>query len=205
MLLSQNSKLKKDEIFNFTLPAYKSSTGMITCPSAKDCIVNCYARQGCYTFSNVRAKHEANLAASLRDDFSETMIAEIIERKCSIVRPMDSGDYYSREYWNKWRKIAESLPHVKFYSYTKQIAMFKEEERLGNIPSNFTIIYSYGGVDDAMIDETNDRHAKCFIGDMPKGYVNASDSDLNAIGETKRIFLKYHGTKNATKNSFIKG
>ena len=205
MLLSQNSKLKKDGIFNFTLPAYKSSTGMITCPSAKDCIVNCYARQGCYSFSNVRAKHEANLAASLRDDFGETMIAEIIERRCSIIRIHDAGDMYSREYWNKWRAIIEALPHVQFYSYTKEVEMFNVEKSLGNIPSNFSVIYSFGGKNDVLINELTDKHAKCFLNEMPNSYINASDSDLNALTDNINVGLLYHGTKNATKNSFIKG
>ena len=200
-LLSQNSKLKKDRIFNFTLPAYKSNTGMITCPAAKDCIVNCYARQGCYTFSNVRSKHEANLKASLSDNFPEMMVGEIIEKRAALVRIHDSGDFYSREYLHKWIKIMQALPHVKFYAYTKDIPLMKSE----TLPDNFTVIYSFGGKYDDMIDESKDRHAKCFIGKIDKTYINASNSDLNALKDNHRIGLFYHGTKKATFNNFIKG
>lgn len=198
-MLTQNSKLKKDGIFNFTLPAYKSSTGLITCPTAKDCIANCYARQGCYQFSNVKAKHEANLKATLQDDFCELMIAEIIEKRCNIVRIQDSGDFYSREYLHKWIKIMESLPHVKFYAYTKQVAMLKSER----LPKNFEVIYSFGGIQDNLIDVNKDKHAKCFLNKIPKKYINASNSDLNALKENINVGLLFHGTKKAMQNSFI--
>ena len=50
-LLTQNSKLKKTSIennmrvLNFSLPAYKTITGKIVCPFAKDCIKYCYAQK----------------------------------------------------------------------------------------------------------------------------------------------------------------
>lgn len=198
-LLTQNSKLKKDGIFNFTLPAYKSQTGFITCPTAKDCVANCYARQGCYTFSNVKAKHEANLQATFKDDFCEVMIAEIIEKNCNIVRIHDSGDMYSREYLHKWFKIMESLSHVKFYSYSKQVAMLKAER----LPENFEVIYSFGGFQDNLINVDKDKHAKCFLNKIPKKYINASNSDLNALKENINVGLLFHGTKKIIKNGFI--
>ena len=43
-LLTQNSKLKRTSkalgvrVFNFGIPAYKSASGKLTCPMAKDCI-----------------------------------------------------------------------------------------------------------------------------------------------------------------------
>lgn len=200
-LLSQNSKLKKDGIFNFTLPAYKSKTGLITCPMAKDCIANCYARQGCYSFSNVKNKHEQNLQATLKADFIETMIEEIILKRCNYVRIHDSGDFYSREYLQKWLTIIEALPHVQFYAYTKSVKMLKGER----LPNNFKVIYSYGGHEDNAINPSIDRHAKCFLDAIPKQYINASNSDLNALKNNFRIGLQYHGTKKATINNFIKG
>ena len=54
-LLTQNAKMKKtskenkSKIFNFSIPAYKTRSGKITCPFAKDCIKYCYAQKGNYT------------------------------------------------------------------------------------------------------------------------------------------------------------
>lgn len=197
-LLTQNSKLKKDGIFNFDIPAYKSKTGLITCPNAATCIANCYARQGTYNFSNVRNKHEANLAATFQDDFVEKIIAEIKRRKAKIVRPHSAGDFYSQEYADKWLQIVKALPEVKFYAYTKSWNFFD----LDNLPENFKIIQSEGG---KLPVDTKRPHAVVFTDGslIPEDYNDASDSDLVAVNNTK-IALTYHGTKKMVDNGFIK-
>jgi hypothetical protein len=57
-LLAQNSKIAKSAtaeyvVFNFGIPAFRSVTGMITCPAAGVCGKRggCYALQGPYRFS----------------------------------------------------------------------------------------------------------------------------------------------------------
>ena len=50
-LLTQNTKIKetgnylKKKVFNFSIPAYKSETGKVTCPFADSCIKFCYAQK----------------------------------------------------------------------------------------------------------------------------------------------------------------
>jgi hypothetical protein len=196
-LLTSNSKLKKDGIFNFDIPAYKSSTGLITCPHAKDCIVNCYARQGTYNFSGVKRKHEANLQATLQDDFTIEMIGEIMTSKANIIRIHSAGDFYNREYIAKWLTIMDAMPHITFYAYTKSFTMF-----IGmSIPSNFKMIQSQGGIYN--IDE-NKAHSKVFEfeKDIPADYSKAIESDLNAVYNDK-IALVYHGGKKHNGNAFI--
>ena len=54
-LLTQNTKLKETskklgiKIFNFSIPAYKSSNGETICKYAKVCVKYCYAQKGNYT------------------------------------------------------------------------------------------------------------------------------------------------------------
>lgn len=196
-LLTSNSKLKKDGIFNFDIPAYKSSTGLITCPHARDCIANCYARQGTYNFSNVKAKHEANLAATLTNDFVVDMIGEIMTSKANIIRIHSAGDFYSKEYISKWLIIMDSLPHITFYAYTKSFKMFESM----TLPVNFKMIQSQGGINP--IDETK-AHAKVWENesDIPANYSKAIESDINAVYNDK-IALVYHGGKKHNGNSFI--
>jgi len=196
-LLTSNSKLKKDNIFNFDIPAYRSNTGLITCPMAKDCIANCYARQGTYLISNVKAKHEANLAASLTDDFVLDMVIEVIETKANIIRIHSAGDFYSAEYIAKWISIMESLPHVIFYAYTKSFVMFDGLV----LPANFKMIQSVGGINP--IDESK-PHASVWENeaDIPSDYHKAIESDINAVYEDK-IALVYHGTRKVIKNGFV--
>lgn len=70
-LLSQNSELRADGIFNWTLPAFAitltNGTNFNVCPNAGACAQLCYARNGTYLFSNVRSKHIANLEFILED------------------------------------------------------------------------------------------------------------------------------------------
>ena len=179
--LSNNSKVGK----SFDLPPEQ------TCFGAKDCIKYCYAKKGFFVMPVVKAAHQRRLEKSKSDDFVLDMIIDIIENnKSEHFRIHASGDFYNREYLHKWFSICEALPHIKFYAYTKSIPLFTHE----TLPENFTVIYSYGGHYDHMIDPEKDRHAKIFQTkeDMPKNYIDASKIDLNAITENHRVGLIAH-------------
>ena len=70
-LLSQNSELRPDGIFNWSLPAFgvrlTNGTTMNVCPNAGACASFCYARNGTYNFSNVKGRHIANLEYILEE------------------------------------------------------------------------------------------------------------------------------------------
>lgn len=70
-LLTQNRELKPLGVWNWTLPAWAGrlpdGRTYNTCPSAGICRSVCYARHGTYTWPQVRAKHQANLAFVLDD------------------------------------------------------------------------------------------------------------------------------------------
>ena len=190
-LLTQNSKLKKTSklngvrVFNFGIPAQD------TCLWAGECKKYCYASKGAYIWSNVKPAFERRLEATKQDNFPQVMIAEITKRKVDVVRIHDSGDFYSREYLHKWFKIMESLPHVKFYAYSKSLPLLKDEK----LPDNFTLIKSEGGKRDDLIDASKDRHARIFKTEVEliaEGYANASENDLIAIGNNPKIGLLAH-------------
>jgi len=130
-LLTQNSKLKKTskvlglKVFNFGIPAYKSASGKLTCPMADECVKFCYAKKGAYTWGNVKPAFERRYELTKTSDFIVEMNAEIQKRKPQYVRVHDSGDYYSREYLQKWIEIAIQNPDVRFYSYTNMVELFK--------------------------------------------------------------------------------
>ena len=153
-LLTQNSKMAKSSkdtgwlIVNFGIPAYRSADGTITCPLAGACgeLGGCYALQGSYTWSPVKAAYEYRLSVTRQDNFKEVMINEVnkwrkkAEKKDLklAVRVHDSGDYYSAEYYLAWQQIAKACPDVKFYSYTKMVPLVK---RLGTT-DNFVMTLS---------------------------------------------------------------
>jgi hypothetical protein len=209
MLLTQNSKMKKTSkgnlvVYNFGIPAFKSETGLITCPSAKLCVAGCYARSGTYGFSQVAKAYENKLKATLADNFVDVMTAEIMllkvknSGKILFIRIHDSGDFYSQEYLLKWVTIMLKHPDIRFYAYTKQISMLKKFKSIGLIPDNFTTIFSFGGKEDHLIDTNRDRHAKVFetARKIERGYINATNNDLYALSDASlKVGLAYHGVK----------
>ena len=201
-LLTQNTKIKETgdklnkRVFNFSIPAYKSQTGKVTCPFADKCIKFCYAQKGNYKrFPSVRNGMEKKYQLTKEPNFVDLMNKEIQKKKPDFIRVHDSGDYYSKAYLDKWLTIAKENPKVKFYSYTNSIKFIKE---LQEIPRNFDFIFSDSGKQVNLIDKSKDRHTKIFdsIESLNKlGYKNASKIDLLAtkwFNPTNKVGLIFH-------------
>ena len=201
-LLTQNAKLKKTsklnktKIFNFSIPAYKTKSGKITCPFADSCVKYCYAQKGNYTrFPKIGQLMEEKYKISKTNNFIPLMNEEIQKKKATHIRIHDSGDFYSIAYLLKWVQIANDNKDVIFYAYTKSIPFFKG---CINIPSNLKIIFSEGSKTDDLINTAKDRHARIFKDIttlLSAGYIDASNNDLKAIQDNKKVGLVYHQTK----------
>lgn len=199
-LLTQNSKLKKTSkelgvrVFNFGIPAYKSKSGKLTCPFAKDCVKYCYAQKGAYIWGNVSPAFEQRYEATKKDDFVEVMGVAIRKKKVDFLRIHDSGDYYSPDYLEKWLQIARNNPQTKFYSYTKSVPLFEGVE----LPENFDVIFSQGSKVDGMINPDKMRHSKIFKSEQEliiAGYIDASKIDLYAtkwFNKNHKVGLIFH-------------
>ena len=189
--LKKTSKLNNAKIWGFDLPAYKSTTGKVICPFAKDCVKFCYAIKGSYTWKNTVKKYDDNYHLSKTGEFVDVVQAEIKrKRKITHIRVHSAGDYYSPDYLNKWLTIAKNNPNIIFYSYTKSIPLVNKIDK----PSNYIFIYSEGSKVDHLINK-NDRHAKIFNNQkelLAKGYIDASDDDLLAITDNKKVGLIFH-------------
>jgi hypothetical protein len=198
--LTQNSKLKKTSkelgvrVFNFGIPAYKSASGKLTCPFAKDCVKYCYAQKGAYIFGNVSPAFERRYEATKLDTFVDLMTQEVRRRKVDFLRIHDSGDYYSPAYLEKWLQIARNNPQTKFYSYTKSVPLFENVE----LPENFDVIFSQGSKVDFLIEPETMRHSKIFKSAEEltiAGYVDASKIDLYATkwyNKNHKVGLIFH-------------
>ena len=198
LLTNSNSKLKKSSklnnasIYAFDIPAYKTKTGKITCPFAKDCIKYCYAQKGAYTWSPAQNKHNENYKATKLNNFIDIVQDEINrKRKITHIRVHSSGDYYSPKYLDKWLTIARNNPNIIFYSYTKSIPLVNKV----NLPKNYLMIYSEGGKQDNLINKNEHRHAKIFNNEkelLKAGYIDASGDDLLALTPNKKVGLIFH-------------
>lgn len=203
-LFHSNSKLKKDGIFQWSIPAYKAKVFLNnefqmvqTCPNAGICLNFCYASSGNFVFKNVLISHHRNLNYILNSpkEFIQEVTKEIHKKKIQILRIHDSGDFFSESYLNIWLKVIEENPNVQFYCYTKNIPLFRG---LKIVPKNFTHVFSFGGNKDSEIDLKTDRYAKIFKTEemlTEQKFHNVSKSDLKASNKRiKKIGLIAHGS-----------
>jgi len=186
-LLTQNSKLKKASalnnvrVVNFGIPAYKSTTGKVTCPFAGDCVKYCYARKGSFRWPNTINAYENRLSIARSDNFESMMNSAIMLQNPHYVRVHDSGDYFSKKYIDRWFSIMRSNPNTRFYSYTNSVLLMKQYK--DKLPDNFDVIFSTDGKQREHVDKSNDRHAVIFktIEELEAaGYTSASENDLLA-------------------------
>lgn len=206
-ILTSNSKLKRDGIFNFTIPSMTANIiingklqNINTCEGAGICKNFCYAGGSGYLFNNSMIKHHRTLNYMINDPFNfcEDVINEINSKKnLKFLRWNDSGDILT-QYWAIYTEIMKRCPQVQFYAYTKMVKFFKTLQSENKMPSNLTIVYSFGGKWDSMIDVNTDRHARIFKNRKElrmHGYAETNNSDLNAANPKKmRIGLIVHGS-----------
>ena len=138
-LSNGNKKLKPSEDTNFlifNLPAIKS------CPFATEhCRKYCYARKAEKVYPDVLPARERNFKASQEKSFVDDMITLIMakrekqHKKTLVVRIHESGDFYNKEYANKWLEIARRCKGVTFMAYTKSFKYFDGVK----LPRNFVL------------------------------------------------------------------
>lgn len=205
-LLTRNAKMRKSgkdrgvRVVNFGIPAGFSRAGLKVCPNMALCARGCYAKQGTYVWTPVRAAYEWRLAQTLESGFvgamgSALQVARPKNGDGLVVRIHDSGDFYSEEYYKKWERIAQANPRVLFYAYTKMVSMTNNWRSYRRIHApNFRIIHSYGGTEDTAIDRRR-SHSRVFDSYSEleaAGYTSAMDDDIIAT-ESIKIGLVYHG------------
>lgn len=113
LYLSKGNKKLDNSIAIFNISAVK------TCPNCSKCAPTCYAKKAETLYPYVEACRANNWELTKQADFVDNMIELIRESNASTVRIHESGDFYSQEYADKWSEIAEWLPNIKFYCYTK--------------------------------------------------------------------------------------
>jgi hypothetical protein len=116
-----------------------------TCKPGVACKHYCYAKKAERQYPNVRNCRRRNYRDSRRRDFVQKMYMLLSKKRTGIIRIHEAGDYYSKEYIEKWYQIASAFPDKKFYSYTKRDDLFNKRI-LSKKPSNMILIYSLDGI-----------------------------------------------------------
>lgn len=166
-----NAKLKND-VAIFDLPA-----GW-TCPKSLDCgdkvdpatgklIKNENAKFRCFAATSeliskaARNKrwHNYNLIREQKtiDDAASLIIASLKATKhfktIKKVRLHSSGDFFNEKYFLSWVAVANAMPELIFYTYTKSVRYWVNN--IDAIPENLHITASTGGKDDYLIEKFN--------------------------------------------------
>ena len=209
-----NTKLKKEGIVSFGIPAFVSADGFKTCPSAGICAEYCYARQGRYTFAQIQAPRERNLwkLRAIHEkvmgeesswgwiDFMADIVMDVEQfpKRIRRVRIHDSGDFFTEQYYHAWLDIARMCAHITFYAYSKMISMINTYELKTRLAlDNFHVVQSYGGKEDQLINQSL-PHTKVFPTHdlmLASGYIDGTHSDKPAYTGCTHIGLVYHGNK----------
>lgn len=215
-LLSQNERMRKQGIFNWTLPAGAvrledqapdGTTSVRTvnvCPSAGVCLKYCYALgsdSGYIRFPAARARHLRNLRMVLDTplQWQERMAAELRhpryqpdtkKGKLGHIRLHDAGDFFDDAYTLMWLQLMRGAPEgLTFYAYTKEVSRIRRLVE-PNPPANFKFVCSRGGKEDFLIDPSRDRDADVFptLADLDAaGYSSQAASDLLAVNGPPRV------------------
>jgi hypothetical protein len=191
-LLTQNSELRRNGIYNWTIPAFNivlsDGSRFNCCPNAGSCARVCYARFGTYRFSNVAKRHLHNLEYLLQypDAWETQMLNETAQRRFAPsgkphTLPIPHDDRFIASWSASGGKavrihdagdffeLGYFLRWVHIAEQRPQILFYaytKENEMimpfLSTLPENMRIIFSYGGRQDHLIDRDIHRHADVF-------------------------------------------
>ena len=75
--------------------------------------------------------------------------AQPVRTEYKIIRVHESGDFWTKVYFDAWMEVARRFPDYKLYAYTKSLGMWHENR--DNIPENFYLTASIGGTLDYLI------------------------------------------------------
>jgi len=112
-----------------------------------------------------------------------------------IVRIHSFGDFFNKRYFQAWLNVAEKLPEITFFGYTKVLPYLNIDR-----PDNFSMVYSYGGkLDNKLKNEPVSYVVKSFLEAEKLGVEvscqkNPAD-DYNFVREGRSFALLLHGTQ----------
>lgn len=115
-----------------------------TCKNCKECKLSCYVRSS-YRYPNVIFSQAIN-AWGLRHALKkvETDLAKQLLKhpKVDTIRLNQSGELENACQMAMWCRLAKKFPERKFYIYTKMYGLVGKFLERGDVPPNFTILFS---------------------------------------------------------------
>jgi len=212
------TKGKKSAIYSFDLLAGHS------CPFAKECrskavelptgkrkvvdgsdtVFRCYAASQEARLTNVfnvRKRNYDTMVALCKDrNVTAEDIANIIVDSmpfCGLVRIHSSGDFFTWKYFQAWMIVANKLPRVRFYFYTKAWNyVCKWKSIFGSLPSNVSAVASRGGTMDSLITPDDPEAVVVYSeAEAQRLQLSIDNDDSHAAIGGEKFALLIHGTQ----------
>lgn len=212
-----NGKLDRQTAI-FSLPAGH------TCPGALDCLsmavktddgvrivdgpqtkFRCFAASSEALFPKVfitRARNLETIKFALKEGGPtyagiciQQALSEQITRKVTKVRIHESGDFFSQAYLQAWLDVADRMPELDFYCYSKNLPLFLGMEAY--TPQNFYLTASMGGKFDRYIQEGHFKRYSVVVKTEEEAMalgLEVDHDDSHCFGE-KPFALLVHGVQ----------
>jgi hypothetical protein len=129
-----NSKMGNN-VYIFNLPPIKTCTPTIWCLKGKDGTPSCYALRNNFLLPSVIKSGEIRYKISKSNQFATEMVTFIKKKKVKYFRIHSSGDFYSKEYVEKWIEITKNCPETKFRGTTHRRDLISVIEKLNSLPN----------------------------------------------------------------------
>jgi hypothetical protein len=210
-----NAKLNP-AVFTFSLPAGYS------CPFARNCQARADRRTGrvkdgpntafrCYAAS-MEARHSSvrdarwhnfQLLRGLPKEGMTQLILDSLTPFAGFVRVHDSGDFFSRDYFDAWLEVARQRHRTVFYFYTKSLRYWVgrlgevgDGHTPGSIP-NVVPTASLGGLHDNLIAAHGLRSARVVYSEAEAEALGLEidHDDSHAMRHGGDFALLIHGTQ----------
>lgn len=211
-----NAKLGRN-VWTFSLPAGH------TCPGAKDCLAKvslnadgkrvlkegagtkfrCFAASDelLYPATFAARRFNFDLLRPLKTvDAIVQLLTASLPKNMQVLRVHVAGDFYSRNYFDAWMRVAAARPDTIFYAYTKSLHFYTDWLREnGELPANFKITASEGGKFDARIGEHELVFSRVVFhpDDAKKAKMKIDKDDSLAMASAKPFALLVHGASAA--------
>jgi len=140
-------------------------------------------------------KHNFDIFKKHAKDYTAlyNILSSSLPPDAKIIRFFVAGDMTTLKMFDAFISLAKKNPTVRFYQYTKSLPLLVA--RLGQLPSNYSIVASKGGKWDYLIDKHNLRFAEVVYSEKEakeKGLQIDFDDYLACYGK-KSFGLLIHG------------
>ena len=148
-------------------------------------------------------KHNYEVMKSYSDSSAMAIaILESMPKNAGVVRIHVAGDFFNREYFKAWVKVAKERPEILFYAYTKSLPYWVENKSECDIIDNLVLTASRGGRRDDLIKSNGLRSVSVVMseGEAEDFDLPIDHDDSHAADPSQRFnnfALLIHGTQPA--------